>query len=104
MDLHSALMAMEDKRLNEKGQFHKDRLAEDKARSDWEEQALEGHRRNERRMKEEEIEYRRREVSAKEDASIHASILGIAQFVLPSMSDDTVEAYKKARYHVRSST
>lgn len=103
MDLHSALMAMEDKRLNENGQFHKDRLAE-------EGQTRLGRTgpgrtpRNERRMKEEEIEYRRREVSAKEDASIHASILGIAQFVLPSMSGDTVEAYKKARYHLRSST
>lgn len=58
MDLHSALTAMEDKRLNEKRQFRKEnkelkmttlslereRLAEDKARHDREEQALEKHR------------------------------------------------------------
>ncbi|AFR93019.2 hypothetical protein C343_00903 [Cryptococcus neoformans C23] len=66
------LMAMEDSGLNKKRQFHKEytelkkailslereRLAGHKARRDREEQALEEHRRAERRMKEEEMEYR----------------------------------------------
>ena len=38
--------------------LERERLAGDKARRDWEEQALEEHRRAERRMKEEEMEYR----------------------------------------------
>ncbi|ADV19681.1 hypothetical protein I305_00167 [Cryptococcus gattii E566] len=80
------------RRLNEKRQFHKERLAEEKARRDREEQALEEHRRMERRMKVKEMEYRRKEMSAKGDASI----LGIAQFVLPSVSGNTVDVYKKA--------
>ncbi|OXH58833.1 hypothetical protein J004_00927, partial [Cryptococcus neoformans] len=67
-----SLMAMEDSGLNKKRQFHKEytelkkailslereRLAGHKARRDREEQALEEHRRAERRMKEEEMEYR----------------------------------------------
>ncbi|KIR82394.1 hypothetical protein I306_00506 [Cryptococcus gattii EJB2] len=137
-ELHSTLMAMEDRGLNEKRQFHKEitelkaatlclereQFAEDKVRRDREEQALEEHRRMERRAKEEEMECRRkevsakaeemecrwrevsakeeemecrrREVSAKEEESIHSSILRIAQFVLPCVSGDPVEAYKKA--------
>ncbi|KIR55276.1 hypothetical protein I315_01862 [Cryptococcus gattii Ru294] len=77
---------------------------------DREEQALEEHRRMERRAKEEEMECRRKEVSAKaeemecrrkevsakEEESIHSSILRISQFVLPCVSGDPVEAYKKA--------
>ncbi|AFR97437.2 hypothetical protein C343_05579 [Cryptococcus neoformans C23] len=65
--------------LNKKHEFHKEykelkmttlslereRLAGDKARRDWEEQALEEHRRTERRMKEEEMECRQKEVSAR---------------------------------------
>ncbi|KAE8537935.1 hypothetical protein D1P53_005998 [Cryptococcus gattii VGV] len=118
VDLRAALMAMEDKRLNEKRQFHKEnkelkmatltlereRLAEDKARHGREEQALEEHRRMERWMREEEMEYKRREVSAMEDASI----LEIARFILPSVSGDTEDAYNKAvvlynvhKYHPR---
>ncbi|OXL10835.1 hypothetical protein C348_00887 [Cryptococcus neoformans Gb118] len=68
----NSLMAMEDSGLNKKRQFHKEytelkkailslereRLAGHKARRDREEQALEEHRRAERRMKEEEMEYR----------------------------------------------
>ncbi|KAE8541255.1 hypothetical protein D1P53_002612 [Cryptococcus gattii VGV] len=92
MDLHSALMAMDDTKTQRETPVHKERLAEEKARRDREEQALEEPRRMERRMKEEKMEYRRKEVSAKEDASI----LGIAQFVLPSVSGNTVEVYKKA--------
>ncbi|KJE03537.1 hypothetical protein I311_02577 [Cryptococcus gattii NT-10] len=118
-ELHSTLMTMEDRGLNEKRQFHKEitelkaatlclereQFAEDKVRRDREEQALEEHRRMERRAKEEEMELsakeeemecRRREVSAKEEESIHSSILRIAQFVLPCVSGDPVEAYKKA--------
>ncbi|OXC57622.1 hypothetical protein C358_06946 [Cryptococcus neoformans MW-RSA852] len=61
--------------------LERERLAGDKARRDWEEQALEEHRRTERRMKEEEMECRQKEVSAKEGASIFE----IARFVLPSV-------------------
>lgn len=114
MDLHSVLMVMEDRRLNEKRQPHeenkelkmatlsleRERLAEDKARHDREEltlekhrnreeQALEEHRRMEKWMKEEEMECKRREVSAKEDTWVRTSILEIARFVLSSVSGDT---------------
>lgn len=43
-------------------------------------------------MKEEEMECRRRELSAKEDASV----VEVARLVLPSVSGDVVEAYKEA--------
>ncbi|KAE8539525.1 hypothetical protein D1P53_004627 [Cryptococcus gattii VGV] len=105
-DLRSALVATEDRGRKDNCQFHKEnkelklatlnlereRLADDKARRDREEQALEEHRRWERRMKEEEMECRRREVSAKEDASV----VEVARLILPSVSGDVVEAYKKA--------
>lgn len=87
--------------------LERERLAEDKARHDREEltlekhrnreeQALEEHRRMEKWMKEEEMECKRREVSAKEDTWVRTSILEIARFVLSSVSGDTEAVYNKA--------
>ncbi|QPK66864.1 hypothetical protein CNBG_10061 [Cryptococcus deuterogattii R265] len=99
-------MAMDDRGINENRQFHqenkelkiailnleRERMAKDNARRDREEQTLEEHRRMEMRMKQEEMECKRRKLSAKEDALI----LKFAHFVLSSVSGDTEEAYKKA--------